>query len=254
MRTASKTRPPRTTTRVHLSGTFRGNYRLDGQLDAVGGTEVATELRRIEKELFEVDWAQAKAVHGDNATVDHLARTPGQRRADALREMARRSAAKLPDAKEPRPLFVVHLGEDSLRRLCELASGTVITPGQLVPLITQADIERIVYAGTTRRITEIGARTRFFDGPLRRAIQLRDRRCQHPGCDVPAEDCDIDHHIPYSKGGLTSQGNGKAECGTHNRHKSDTLPDDYNPYDHDYNPYDHDHDPDGPSPPSPDTG
>jgi hypothetical protein len=45
---------------------------------------------------------------------------------------------------------------------------------------------------------------------LRRAIEVRDRHCQHPsGCDVPAEECDIDHKVPYSEGGLTTQGNGR---------------------------------------------
>lgn len=210
---------------LHLSETFRGNWVLDGQLDPVAGTEVATALRRIEKELFEADWAEAKAIHGDDTTVEHLARMPAQRRADALVEMARRSAAKPPDAKEPRPLLVVHLGDESLRRLCELASGTVIAPGLLVPLLGEADIQRIVYAGRSRSITELGERTRFFTGPLREAILLRDRRCVDPGCRVPADECEVDHLIPVSRGGLTNQYNGRARCAHSNRHKSDRLPD-----------------------------
>jgi hypothetical protein len=34
-------------------------------------------------------------------------------------------------------------------RLCELASGTVIAPGQVVPHLGDAEIERIVYAGAS---------------------------------------------------------------------------------------------------------
>jgi hypothetical protein len=210
---------------VHLSETFRGNWVLNGQLDPIAGTEIATALRRIYDELFAADWAEAKAIHGDDICVDHLARTPTQRRADALTEMARRSATTPANGKQPRPLLVIHLGNDTLNRLCELASGTLIAPGLLVPLLDRAEIQRIVYAGRSRSITELGERTRFFSGPLREAILLRDRRCVDPGCNTPADDCEVDHDIPVSKGGLTNQYNGKARCPHSNRHKSDHLPD-----------------------------
>jgi HNH endonuclease len=137
--------------------------------------------------------------------------------------MARRSAATPADGRQPRPLFVVHLGDDSLRRLCELASGTVIAPGQLVPLLGEAEIERITYAGGSRRVVDLGRRSRFFTGPLRRAIQLRDRRCTEPGCDTPADDCDVDHLVPYASGGPTDQTNAALKCPHHNRHKGDTV-------------------------------
>ena len=46
----------------------------------------------------------------------------------------------------------------------------------------------------------MGVRRRFFRGALRRAIEVRDRRCTHPsGCDVPAERCDIDHIVPLAE-------------------------------------------------------
>jgi len=31
--------------------------------------------------------------------------------------------------------------------------------------------------------------------------------CRWPGCDRPAVDCDLDHTIPYSQGGLTHAAN-----------------------------------------------
>ncbi len=63
-------------------------------LDVVAGVEVDAELRRLQDELFAEDWAEAVARLGDgNVTTDDLARSPGQRLADALVEMARRSAA-----------------------------------------------------------------------------------------------------------------------------------------------------------------
>ena len=93
-----------------------------------------------------------------------------------------------------------------------------ITPGQLLPILTQADIERAVF-GARNRVIELGVRERFFTGGLRRAIQLRDRHCQYPGCTEPAHRCQVDHKLDYSLGGETTQDNGELLCGTHNRNK-----------------------------------
>src|SRR4030095_3752089 len=88
--------------------------------------------------------------------------------------------------KDPRPLFVVHLGDDSLKRMCELASGPVIAPGMLVPLLSEAEMERIVYEGDSRKVVDLGRKSRFFCKALRRAIELRDRGCVHPRVTHPA--------------------------------------------------------------------
>ena len=58
--------------------------RVDAWLDAIGGTEFLAELHRIEKEMFEADWAEARARVGDRATAADLRRTAVQRRADAM--------------------------------------------------------------------------------------------------------------------------------------------------------------------------
>ena len=46
---------------MHLSQGFGAMWFLDGLLDPVGGAAVADALRRIEDELFEADWADARA-------------------------------------------------------------------------------------------------------------------------------------------------------------------------------------------------
>ena len=190
---------------------------LRGVLDGMGGTEFLSELERLEHELWEADWAEARAKYGDDARPHHLRRSSGQRKADALVLMARRSRSTEPDAQPPRPLITVLCGYDAFARICELAEGTVVAPEQVVPLLTDADIERIVFDGASR-VIDVGVRRRFFTGALRRAIEVRDRHCQHPsGCDVPAERCDVDHILPRSEGGLTVQDNGRCLCGFHNR-------------------------------------
>jgi 5-methylcytosine-specific restriction endonuclease McrA len=101
-----------------------------------------------------------------------------------------------------------------------MADSTVVAPGQLIPYLADADIERIVFDGPSR-VIDVGVRQRFFTGALRRAIEVRDRHCRHPsGCDVPAQQCEIDHVIPYSRGGITTQGNGRCWCKVHNRQRS----------------------------------
>jgi hypothetical protein len=202
--------------RLHLSQTLDDMFVLDALLDPISGTIVATALRRIERELFEADWAEAREIHGDDTRVEHLRRTPAQRRADALVEMAERAMHKPAGAQTPRPLITVHVGyETAAGRLCELSTGTVISPGQILPLITEADIERAVFDGP-KRVIELGQRTRFFTGGLRRCIEVAHRYCTHPGCDVPAEECEIDHVVEYEDGGLTVQENGEPHCHPHN--------------------------------------
>jgi hypothetical protein len=66
-------------------------------------------------------------------------------------------------------------------------------------------------------VIDVGAPTRFFVGATRRIVEVRDRECFHEYCDLPAEDCDVDHIIPASEGGPTVQGNGRMACGFHNR-------------------------------------
>jgi hypothetical protein len=121
----------------------------------------------------------------------------------------------------PRPLLTVVVGYDTFTNtLCELEDGTPLSPQHLLPLLTETDIERIVF-GSPSRVTDVGVRQRFFTGALRRAIEVRDRHCQHPaGCDTPACWCQVDHVIPYTDGGTTTQDNGRLLCGVHNRQRT----------------------------------
>ena len=102
----------------------------DGYLTPVATAAVNGALARIERELFAADWAAAKAIHGDDTTAAHLARTAAQRRHDALVEMATRALTAPADGKRPAPLVTVMVDFDTFTgRVCELAAGTVIAPG-----------------------------------------------------------------------------------------------------------------------------
>ena len=104
----------------------------------------------------------------------------------------------------------------SFEHLCELASGSVLRTGDLVPYLDDAMLESVIFDGP---ITVVGvSRRRTFTGALRRAIQVRDRRCRHESeCDVRADRCDVDHVVSWINNGETSQFNGRLECTPHNR-------------------------------------
>jgi hypothetical protein len=190
---------------LHMARTWEGAVVANGVLDPVGGAVVMGELARLESDLFP---------SGESDTVTS---SVAQRRAAALVEMAQRSAMAPPNGRRPRPLFTVLLGDESFAQLCELANGTVITPRQLGAWLGTAELETILFDGRSTVLSV--SRRRSFTGAVRRAIEVRDRQCQHPaGCDVPVDRCDVDHIVPHSKGGETSQFNGRLECTAHNRH------------------------------------
>jgi hypothetical protein len=200
---------------LHSSKTLGGCYDLKGRMEPVGGAIHHNELARLERIEFERDWREAEGRLGRRPAIDELARTSAQRRHDAAVEMAKRSHG-LPDGSPtPRPLITVVIGHPVIERLCQLADGTVLTPGQILPLFTDCEIERVVFGPDGR--AECGRRQRFFTGATRRAIEVRDLHCTAPGCEVPYEGCEVDHVRPHGRGGETTQDNGRLACPHHNR-------------------------------------
>jgi hypothetical protein len=202
-----------------------GGYLGKMNLDPIGGAIVAKELKRIEDEFFEADRAEAKERLGRDPHADELARTPAQRRADALIEMAVRSASTPDEAQRPQPLFTVVIDLPTLLgRISQLEQGSVVTPGSLLRWMGSATFERIIFAPNKRG--ECSVTSRFFTGATRRVIQVRDLQCQHEFCDLSADRCQIDHIVPFSEGGLTEQENGQVLCGRHNRMRYERPPPD----------------------------
>lgn len=372
------------------SRTWEGMVRVDAWLDAIGGTEFLAELHRIEKEMFAADWAEARARVGDRATAADLRRTAVQRRADAMVEMARRSATCDTPGRPPRWLLNVMMGvrtffaeagaaaadhdahdahdahdhdadsrgacrcghaaastgagdddlapsdsadggtaggdggagpdtgeghaghdlvpadagrdhpcpgsghdEGELRgphdlapcsggprptppapapgaaptepytgppparppcrrplpdwwgapdplgadfaalradTLCELEDETLLAPSQALALGLAGLCRRVVF-GPDGHILDFGQARDTFTGPLREAIFIRDRFCTDAGCRVPGRHGHIDHVIPRSRGGPTSERNGRCQCSGGNHLKGALPPDQWHPDD-----------------------
>jgi hypothetical protein len=85
--------------------------------------------------------------------------------------------------------------------------------------------ERIIFRPRAR--AECSVKARFFTGATRRAIEVRDHDgCSHEYCEEPAENCQIDHIVPYGQGGETTQEMGRVMCGFHNRLRNGREPPD----------------------------
>jgi hypothetical protein len=206
---------------VQLSQSFEGHWFGDLRLDPIGGSILSDALRHIEDELFATDWAHTKAALGRDPVLDELRRTPAQRRADALVEMATRAMAVPEDARAPVPLFSVFVDYETLSgRVCELANGTVVTPGAVARWLDGADIERVVFDSPSR-VLDLGVKQRFFTGATERATKVVHRRCTDEFCAVPSSRCQTDHVIEWADGGPTDHANGEPKCPFHHRRKTE---------------------------------
>ena len=180
-----------------------GEGDLQGRLGAVHHDIVDGELRRLMRQIALDDKAAG------------VNRSAGERRGEALVLMATRSMNAT--GATARPLFQISVGADVFLGMCQTASGIVLHPSQLQPWFATAVVESFLFDGPTRVVGV--SRKRTFTGVVRRAIQVRDRHCQHAsGCSVPFPECDVDHMVPWIVGGETSQWNGRVLCATHNRH------------------------------------
>ncbi len=72
---------------------FDGSWSLTAGCGSLQGAELRSVFRRFLAAEVATDWEKARLEHGPDATVDHLARTDGQRRFDALFEIFQRAAA-----------------------------------------------------------------------------------------------------------------------------------------------------------------
>ena len=149
------------------------------------------------------------------------ARTPAARRADALIEVCRRvlAAGELPDNGGQKPQLVITMSWEQLRDQVGaglLDTGDLLTPNTVRRLACDARIIPAILGGDGQ-VLDVGRARRLIDGPLRRALVLRDRGCAFPGCDRPPRWCDGHHIRGWADGGPTSLDNSVLLCGHHHR-------------------------------------
>lgn len=101
---------------------------------------------------------------------------------------------------------------------CETDQGTPLHPHDVLRAALAGYIRRVV-VDTHSVPIDMGRKRRLFTGPAREAAKLLVRRCDHIGCDLPGDFCDVDHVVEWSDLGPTDQRNAAIQCGPHNRQK-----------------------------------
>ncbi len=108
--------------------------------------------------------------------------------------------------------------DDLMKRKCETADGVPVHPHDVLRMLLDHHVRRVI-VDSDGVVVNMGRLQRLFTGPAREAAKLFARRCEHPGCDLPAEFCEVDHNLEWADGGATDQDNAKVLCGHHNRWK-----------------------------------
>ena len=192
--------------RLHVSATWGGMVRLDGDLDPESGAVVICALGSLAE--------PAALDSGDD-------RTPQQRRADALVEICRRhlDSSDRPVVGGERPHLTVTVDPATLagrgQLLVDLDTGP-ITFEAVRRLVCDAAVTPVI-TGPDGNPVATGRRTRVVAPSLRRALHQRDQGCTHPGCDVPARWCDAHHVVHWADGGRTQADNLRLLCRRHHR-------------------------------------
>ena len=192
---------------LHVSPTFDGTVRVDGELDPESGSVVVTFFRSLP-----ANWTLDSA---DD-------RTPAQLRADAFVDLCRDALdhGDLPVSGGERPHLTVTVDlaalESRAGHLCEIDPGGVITPESARRLACDAGVARIITRGPSE-VVDVGRRTRTVPSATRRALVARDGGCAWDGCDRPARWCDAHHIVHWIDGGPTDLANLQLLCRHHHR-------------------------------------
>jgi Domain of unknown function (DUF222) len=201
---------------LSVAKTFGGMVAINGVLDPLSGETVAA------------------AIHSLSGPTEQDERTPGQRRADALAEVCRRilGFTDLPTNGGERPQVNLTMPFSVLTELpggafaeeadlalsgpdaAELAWAGPVSAELARRILCDATVTRIVLDPASQPL-DVGRATRVVPAGMRRAVAVRDRHCQWPGCDVPAVWCDVHHLRHWSRGGVTALRNLVMLCGWH---------------------------------------
>ncbi len=102
----------------------------------------------------------------------------------------------------------------------ELVGAGAIPADVARELLDDSVIRRIIAEPTTGELLDYGRRTYAVPERLREFIAARDRTCRFPGCGTSAARCQVDHAIPWSRGGETNRDNLGALCIRHHQLKT----------------------------------
>ena len=185
---------------LFISPLLDGVFRIDGQLDREGAACLQAAL---------------EALLGPRAADD--TRTPAQRRADALVELARQRM----EAAGGRPHVTLIVNRETLAgsgsaTAAELDRAGVVPDQTALRISCDAALSVVTLDGAGEPL-DAGRSTRTVPPSLRRALAVRDRGCRFPGCDRPVSWTDGHHLRHWARGGETKLRNLVLLCRRHHR-------------------------------------
>jgi hypothetical protein len=203
--------------RLHVSSTFDGMVAGDFVYDHTDGEFLKAALRT--------------GMARDHPPGDP--RTTAQRRADAHLNLVRRGLARGDLARgdvgtTTRPVrrhFIIAIDvhdlpgytADTIANIrTEARRNGFLSAATLERISCDAQISRVVTAGKSE-ILDVGRTTHTTSPALWKALVIRDRHCQAPGCDRPPNDCEAHHIVHWALGGPTDLENLKLYCWHHHR-------------------------------------
>ena len=184
---------------------------------------------------FLADWEQGTLEHGEAMDASKLARTGAQRRADALHAIFAAAAEALPvsDAGAAGVQVGVVMDDETFEHhliaaaggtpqpldparehFCRTEAGVEIDPRDAVVAALLGHVRRMV-VDSAGVLVNLGRRHRLFTGAVRDAILALQPRCFWVGGRCRSRE--VDHLLPWARGGLTDAANAGGVCGHHNR-------------------------------------
>ena len=194
--------PPLPVRSLHLSRILDGRRELTGSFDPEGGAVIATALRL----------AQTPDAIGEPA------RSPAQRRADALVDVCRRfldhQHGRRGGRHRPHLNVITTLDDLERRGGGRLVDGTPLDAATLSRLACDTGVHRVVTDGRSA-ILDYGTTTRTVPAPLFNALVIRDGHCRFAGCDRPPDWTEAHHVRRIARGGATALDNLVLVCSRH---------------------------------------
>ena len=99
-------------------------------------------------------------------------------------------------------------------------TSDTVTANAVRDLAAHSRLRRLVLHPISGQILDYGRETYRAPAPLRDFVVNRDQVCRYPGCTRVAERNDLDHSMPWEKGGTTSQDNLVSLCRRHHNLKT----------------------------------
>jgi Domain of unknown function (DUF222) len=153
-------------------------------------------------------------------------RTHKQRRADAMGVLAvgaDRLACQChtphcPADKTPvpRPVVIHVIAEQASVQGAGGTPGVLVGTQELISAELVAELAKSAKRAPLIPLRDVAPETGYTpSATLADFVRCRDLTCRAPGCDRPATRCDLDHTVPYAKGGVTHASNLKCLCRFH---------------------------------------